>query len=243
MEYQEIINWLLEGDVSIRYQVFRDLLGETREDLRKRIAVEGWGAGLLAHRRENGHWGRGFYQPKWISSHYTILDLKNLGINPDNSQVRETLELILKDEKGRDGGINPSRTIPQSDICVTGMFLNYASYFGVEQDKLVPIVDFVLSQRLNDGGFNCDSNRTGAKHSSLHSTLSVIEGIEEYSAGGYTYGISELNEARESSRLFILLHKFFLSDKTGEIINRNFLRFTYPSRWKYDILRSLDYFR
>ncbi len=74
MDNEQIIQWLLEGDVSIQYQVHRDLLGVERPELRERIASEGWGARLLQARHENGHWGRGFYQPKWISSHYSLLD-------------------------------------------------------------------------------------------------------------------------------------------------------------------------
>lgn len=60
-----IINWLLEGDVSIQYQVYRDLLNSEQPLLRERIAREGWGEILLSARLSNGHWGQGFYQPKW----------------------------------------------------------------------------------------------------------------------------------------------------------------------------------
>jgi hypothetical protein len=76
--------WLLEGDVSIQYQVERDLLGEASKQTRERVSREGWGARFLSLRKHDGHWGRGFYQPKWTCSHYTILDLKNLGISPGN---------------------------------------------------------------------------------------------------------------------------------------------------------------
>ena len=136
MTNSEIIKWLLEGDVSIQYQVYRDLLSEDRNDIRIRIATEGWGAKLLLCRNPNGHWGRGFYQPKWISTHYTLLDLRNLNLPSNVKQVHETLDLIIKDEKGADGGINPSGTIAESDICICGMFLNYACYFGADQEGI-----------------------------------------------------------------------------------------------------------
>lgn len=219
------------------------MLSQDRPELRQRIEREGWGALLLAKRNDNGHWGRGFYQPKWISTHYTLLDLKNLGILPGNALIRESIALILEREKSADGGVNPSRTIEESDACVNGMFLNYASYFGAAEEPLHSIVDFILSQRLPDGGFNCRFNRSGARHSSLHSTLSILEGILEYRLNGYTYRLAELAAAEASSKAFILLHRLYLSDRTGEVINPNFLRLPYPSRWKYDILRALDYFR
>jgi hypothetical protein len=50
-------------------------------------------------------------------------------------------------------------------------------------------------------------------------------------------------QAEASSRDFILLHKLYLSDRTGEIIHKDFLKLAYPGRWRYDILRALDYFR
>ncbi len=95
MDDQEIIAWLLRGDVSIQYQVHADLLGKERRDLRKRIETEGWGKGLLSHRHSNGHWGLRFYQPKWTSTHYTLLDLRNLCISPSCHPIRETITMIL----------------------------------------------------------------------------------------------------------------------------------------------------
>ena len=242
MNIEDIIAWLLEGDVSIQYQVYRDLLSGKREDLRNRISTEGWGAKFLSKRRSDGHWGRKFYQPKWTSSHYTLLDLRNLCVSPDNPIIRESVDMIAAHEKGPDGGINPAGSVLESDVCMNGMFLNYASYFNTDQEKLKSIVDFILSQCMIDGGFNCRSNRSGAVHSSLHSTLSVLEGITEYEFNDYTYRLDELKKAEKSSKEFILLHQLYLSDRTGEIIRKDFLRLSYPGRWKYDILRALDYF-
>ncbi len=239
----EIINWLLEGDVSIQYQTHRDLLGAERPDLQERIATEGWGAQFLSYRKEEGHWGRAFYQPKWISSHYSILDLKNLGIAPSNQLIKDSIVYILQNHKGVDGGINPSVTIEQSDICICGMFLNYACYFKIEEDGLTSIVDYLISEQMGDGGFNCRSNREGAIHSSLHTTISVLEGLLEYANNGYSYRATELDHIVEESREFVLQHRLFRSDRTGEIINKRMLMLSYPSRWFYDILRSLDYFQ
>jgi hypothetical protein len=243
MKKDEIIKWLLEGDVSIQYQVHRDLLDSEQKGLRQRIATEGWTRGFLSRWSKNGHWGRGYYQPKWISSHYTLLDLKNLCPSPAIPEIRETLALILSGRKGRDGGINPSATIVKSDVCVNGMFLNYASYFNAAEEELKSIVDFLIDQQMKDGGFNCHSNRGGAKHSSLHTTLSVAEGILQYSEEGYRYRIDELQRAERGCREFILRHRLFKSDKTGKIIDRKMTMLSYPSRWRYDILRALDYFK
>lgn len=243
MTDNEIIDWLLKGDVSIQYQTYRDLLDEERPDLKERIAREGWGKQLLSLRGSNGHWGRSFYQPKWTSTHYTLLELKHLEISNDCKSIRQSIQMILESEKGADGGINPSGTIGNSDVCINGMALNYSSYFRAKEEDLKSIVDFILSQWMEDGGFNCRSNRSGARHSSLHTTLSVLEGILEYRGNNYTYRLAELEKAAKASREFILEHRLFKSDKTGEIIDKKMLMLSYPSRWRYDILRSLDYFR
>ena len=241
MNRQEMINWLLEGDVSIQYQVHRDLLSADRKDLQNRIAGEGWGARFLTKRRSDGHWGQKFYQPKWTSSHYTLLDLRNLCIEPDRPEIKASIDMIATTEKGKDGGIRPIGSIEASDVCINGMFLNYASYFRTDPVWLESVVDFILSQLMPDGGFNCRSNRSGAVHSSLHTTLSTLEGITEYERNGYTYRLDELKQAAETSVEFMLIHQLFKSDRTGEIIRPEFLRLSYPGRWRYDILRALDY--
>ena len=244
MDEPQIIEWLLEGDVSIQYQTYRDLLGNDRKDLQDSIAREGWGKQFLSLRNSNGHWGESFYQPKWISSHYTLLDLRNLNISPGNELAKETIGLTLETCKAEDGGIKlgPSTSV-HSDVCVNGMFLNYASYFKTEEEKLHSVVDSILNETMPDGGFNCVTARGGASHSSLHSTISVLEGLNEFQKTGYQYRLNDIQRAKESAEEFILLHRLFLSDRTGEIINKNFLKMPYPGRWKYDILRAMDYFR
>ncbi len=244
MDKQQIIAWLLKGDVSIQYQVYRDLLGNDRKDLQDRIATEGWGKQFLSKRRPDGHWGQRFYQPKWTSSHYTLLDLRNLNLAPWNEEMKETIEIILNTSKAVDGGIRlgPSTSV-HSDVCVNGMFLNYAAYFQTDEQHLHSVVDSILHEVMPDGGFNCRTTRSGAVHSSLHSTLSCLEGLMEFIKGGYTYRIEDLKIAKECAEEFVLLHQLFLSDRTGEIIKNDFLRLSYPGRWKYDILRALDYFQ
>lgn len=242
MTNEEILSWLLKGDVSIRYQVYRDLLGTDKLRLRKRIESEGWGLQFLSRRHPDGHWGKSFYQPKWTSTHYTLLDLKNLSISPENKEIKQTLAGIFKHEKGPDGGILPTGIDQKSDVCVNGMVLNYSSYFHVKEDFLKSVVDFLLSQKMKDGGFNCRSNKAGATHSSLHSTLSVLEGILEYKKNEYSYRLKELQKAEIESQEFILKHKLFRSEKTGKIIKPNFLKLCYPPRYYYDMLKAMDYF-
>lgn len=233
--------WLLQGsDVAVSYQAHRDLLGQDRPDLRARIAGEGAGAVLIAARGADGHWGRGFYQPQWTSSHYTLLELKNLALPPDHPAATQTVDLILRSERGPDGGLNPAAALKNSDACINGMALGYAAYFGASEDDLAGVVDFLLGQRTPDGGFNCRLNRSGARHASLHTTTSVLEGFTEYLRGGYHHRRDKVVAARAAAAEVLLRHRLFRSHRTGEVIRPEFTRFHHPTRWYYDVLRGMD---
>lgn len=245
MDHNEITKWLLEGDVSIQYQTHRDLLKSDPDilaPLKKRIIAEGWGYEFLKRQHPEGHWGRAFYQPKWTSTNYTLLDLRNL-CAPSTPEIMKALNVKIDTCKGADGSINGFVSVPESNMCINGMFLNYACYFGLEEEKIKSVVDFVISQQMKDGAFNCLLNRFGAKHSSLHTTINTLEGILEYIIQGYGYRREEVIKIEVEAREFLLQHHLFRSDRTGEIINPAMLRLAYPTRWKYDILRALEYFR
>ena len=122
------------------------------------------------------------------------------------------------------------------------MFLNYASYFAAPQNELRSIVDFILGQKMSDGGFNCDSNIRHPHHSSLHTSVSVLEGFQQFLDEGYAYRAGDIADAIANAQEFILMHRFFRSDRTGKIIDPAFLRWPYPFRWKYNVLRALDHF-
>ena len=86
----ETIDWLLKGDPSIRWQVMRDLLEEpprVYEKERARTKIEGWGSRLLCRQEADGKWGGGVYSPKWISTTYTLLLLRQLGLPQDLPQA------------------------------------------------------------------------------------------------------------------------------------------------------------
>jgi len=238
------IEWLLQGDVSIKYLTKKYLLNEEEHDLeklRKRIATEGWGKAFLDQRKETGHWSNGFYQKKWASSHYTLLDLRYLEIEPVEP-IRQTIQLILENCKHSDGSITESRAPRSGDVCVNGMFLNYASFFGVPEKDMHSIIDYLLNNIMPDGGFNCEAKRSGSVHSSMHTTISALEGIWEFFKAGYQYRTEELSKIKKDAEEFLLMHRLFKSDKTGEIIDKKWTMLSFPSRWRYDILRALLYF-
>lgn len=238
----EVVAWLLDGDVAVAHQTTRDLLHREDPSLRARIATEGHGAALLAARRKDGHWGMGFYQPKWTSTHYTLLELCNLGLPGDHPAAVESVALVLAHERGPDGGLDPSHRAAVSDACINGMGLRYASWFGAREPDLIGLIDLLLARTVDDGGFNCAHRPPLAphSHSSLHTTVSVLEGFTSYLAAGHRHRRDEVVAAMGSAAEFVLRHELFRSERTGEVIRPDFLVPHHPPRWHFDILRGLD---
>jgi hypothetical protein len=242
------IQWLLDGDPAIRWQTLRDLCGAVDgavERERKRVARDGWGARLLARQDPAGTWagGRssdgGLYSPKWISTTYTMLLLRDFGLAADDRRARRACTLLLDRGHQRDGGINYGWT--PSETCVTGMVLSILSHFEYEDDRLDIIADHLLKQQMPDGGWNC-RRRFGATHASVHTTISVLEGLRLYERHRRR-NLRAVRAAQRRGREFLLMHRLFRSDRTGEVIKPAFLRFAFPPRWHYDILRALDHFQ
>ena len=242
------MRWLLDGDAAIRWQVLRDLNGApaaTVERERRKIARAGWGARLLAEQGDDGVWARGksgdggLYSPKWISTTYTMLLLRDFGL-PPAERTRRSCRLLLDEGLQRDGGINYGWR-GRSETCITGMILSISSYFELDDDRLVTLVEHLLDQQMPDGGWNCRRD-LGATHASVHTTISVLEGLHHYERFGRRH-LAAVRAAQRRGREFLLVHRLFRSHRTGEIIKPIFLRFTFPPRWHYDVLRALDYFQ
>ncbi len=237
-----IIDWLLQGDVAIQYHTRRYLLQNGQpvlEPLRERIANEGWGKRFLQQRRVDGHWGMGAYQPKWICTHYTLQDLMTIGISPRNRACGQSVALLLGSEPGCDGGVNFAKTVPYSDVCINGMLLNFAGYFLLPQDDLTGVIDYLLARAMPDGGWNCEYYR-GARHSSFHTTINVLEGLTTFKNCGGQYRRQEITAAICNGVEFLLAHRLYRSHRSGEVVDPNMLHLPFPFRWRYNILRALE---
>lgn len=238
----DTLAWLLRGEVAVQYQTYRDLLRDERPELQRRIASEGDAATILAARADSG-WGRGFYEPKWTSTHYSLLELRDLAVARDHPACMGEVAGAIEQHKGGDGGFNPTHSVKESDVCMNGMFLAFGCYFRANAKELESIVDFVLSQRLDDGGFNCRANRSGARVSSVHSTTSVIDGLSEYLRSGYTHRSDEVREAIGTASSALLSRNLYQHRSSEEPIHAEFTRLHHPARWHFDVLRGLDVLR
>jgi hypothetical protein len=238
------INWLLKGDAAIRWQTLRDLVGVDRkawEKERRLVAQEGWGKRLLARQQASGKWGGGLYSPKWISTTYTMLLLRRLGLSPGHPQGMRACRLLFDNGLYSDGGINFSTRSKHSETCITGMILSILAYFRFPDDRLDRLAGHLFEQQMKDGGWNCESCH-GATHSSFHTTISALEGLQEYQKF-HPRKCPEISEVQAKGREFLLEHRLFRSSTTGEVIKAEMTRFSFPPRWHYDIIRGLDYFQ
>lgn len=247
------IQWLLEGDPAIRWQALRDLVGAPERTVareRRRVATKGWGARLLARQDASGRWAAGsspdtgLYSPKWTSTTYTMLLLRDFGLPSKDRRARKACGPLLDRGLQPDGGVSYgtwAQWTHRGETCITGMVLSIASYFEYDDDRLDTIAQHLLEQQMPDGGWNCRRS-SGATHSSVNTTISVLEGLRLYEVFRRRRVVT-MRRAQQRGREFLLAHRLFRSHRTGKVIKPIFTRFVFPPRWHYDILRALDHFR
>jgi hypothetical protein len=238
------IKWLLDSDPSIRWQVMRDLTDEASDAIRaerSRIANEGWGAQLLARQSPSGKWGGRNEDRGLLITLYALVVLKDLGLEPDSKQARKMMgrvgRLAFKWYKNR------PFLHGETEPCINGRILGVGSYFNEPNDALAKQL---LSEQLEDGGWNCEAQeespkRPRSRRSSFHTTICVLEGLLEYERAGRK--AAAVTKARERAEDYLLERGMFRSLRTGEIIDKRWLRFSFPTFWHYDVLRGLDYLR
>lgn len=233
-----VVNWLLDSDPAIRWQVMRDLTREPADVVaaeRAKIATEGWGARLLALQGPDGLWGGGALFPEWTSTTHTLLVLRYMGLDPMSAQARRAVAMVRDNAKWEHAG--QAFFSGEVEPCINGKAVAIGSYFG---EDVSGIVDRLLSEQLSDGGWNCE-RENGSVRSSFHTTIDVLEGLLEHER---SVGASpELTAARHRGEAYLLDRHMFRRLSTGEVVNGEWLLFSFPPRWYYDVLRGLDHVR
>lgn len=254
-----VIDWLLQSDPSVAFQTKRDLLNlpenEWQED-QQSIPTFGWGKRLLDIQDATGRWGvtsgnekkkvlikgdLGLYQPKYTSTHYTLLLLRRLEMPPNDKTYKGCNELS---KLSYFQSIFDS-SIKNQDLCIPGMVLGIFAHFRFGERYFVKILDHFAKMKVSDGGWNCRLGKRYVKevnHFSLNTTISVLEGLGILSKN-YPQYRNQVNELVASAHEVLLEHELFKSHRTGEIIKSNFIDITFPPRWRYNILSVLDYFQ
>ena len=242
-------DWLRDSDPAIRWQALRDLVGAPADIVaaeRARVATEGWGARLLALQADDGQWERGALFPDgrwsreqehqpWTATANTMVLLRELGVDPHRDDVRRGVALI-KDQSRWENAGQPFFT-GEVEPCINGMVVVLGAYFGQDVDG---VVARLLGEQLDDGGWNCEVEN-GSVRSSFNTTIRVLEGLLAHErAGG---GSAESIAARRRGEEYLLERKLFRRKSTGEVVDPAWLQFSFPTRWHYDVLRGLEYFR
>ena len=246
-----VLNWLLDSDPAIRWQVLHDIVHAPAQTIaaeRARTVTEGWGARLLALQNDDGQWAGGACFPAnssnwrqenkgqpWISTLPTLQLLVDLGIDPRSGQVQDAVQRAKEgcrwehaEQPFSSGEVEP---------CINGRVVTIGVYFGENMDALV---ERLLSEQLEDGGWNCEAEN-GSIRSSFATTINVLEGLLAYQQA--TGGSPDLAAARKRAEEYLLARSLFRRKSTGEIVKSAWLQLSFPTRWHYDILRGLDYFR
>jgi hypothetical protein len=242
--------WLLESDPSIRWQVMRDLIGASAEEVareRARVATEGIGAQLLALQAADGRWGGAAWNRGWNSTMHVLMLLRELGLDPASDQAHRAISLVR--ERVTWKGCGPqecdSNAFFEGEIepCINAQVAAVGAYFG--QD-VRGIVDRLLTEQLPDGGWNCEAPDRSTR-SSFNTTICVLEALLEYER--MVGGSQRIAEARLCGQKYLIERRLLRRRSTGELIERDrkggtaWTRFAFPTWWHYDVLRGLEYLR
>ena len=240
---KSLLPWLSDDDPAIRWQVLRDLQDAEGRDVdaaRCQVATAGWGARLLARQDADGRWAGALYSPKWTSTTYTLLLLHWLGLPADHPQAMAGCQQLWDGASCYDGGLSLAKSIRRPEACITAMMVLLASSFGYRHERIDPAVDWLIGQQLGDGGWNCESIRSGSRHGSFHTSISTLDALLEYSRSGRPVAVQA---AMDRGRMFFLDHRLYRSHRTGAVVNPAFTRFPFPPQWHFDVLRGLEHFR
>lgn len=247
-----LVDWLLDSDVALRWQVERDLAHAPREQwtaTRARMTTEGFAARLLARQDDDGQWAGGAYFPAdfdfhepvaaddggqpWTATTWTLNTLRDWGL--DAAALAGTADLLAANSRWE------YEDLPywsgEVDCCINAFTLANGAWLGADVSG---IAGWLLDHRMAEGGWNCEWV-DGSTRSSFHSTLNCLKGLLYYEAA--TGGCDTLRAARRAGEEYLLERRLLRTLSTGEPVGTWATQFAYPFRWVYGVLTAADYFR
>lgn len=245
-----VLDWLLDSDPAVRWQIERDVAGagpEVWKATRARVATEGFGARLLAEQDPDGQWAGGAYFPAgffgsaeadepgqpWTATTWALKDLREWGV--DAVVLAGTAEKLAENSRWEYddlpywGG--------EVDICINSYTLASGAWLGADVSALVA---WFPAHRLADGGWNCEAEEGNSTRSSFHSTLNAVRGMLAYER---LTGDASLREARHGGEEYLLERHLLFRATTGKPVGDFVTQFVYPNRHRYSALAALDHFR
>ena len=243
-----VIEWLLDSDPSIRWQVMQDLLDAPADKVtaeRKRVATEGFGAQLLALQAADGRWGGAAWNRGWNSTMHVLMLLRDLGLDPTGDPARRAVDLVRGQVTWKGSGPPECDDTPffagELEPCINGQVAAAGAYFGQDVGG---IIDRLLGEQLPDGGWNCEAEN-GSTRASFNTTICVLEALLAYEQAGT--GTPEVTAVRLRGQAYLLERHLFRRLSTGAVIEdrkppfASFTHLAFPTWWHYDVLRGLEY--
>src|SRR6185312_14703151 len=244
-----VIEWLLDSDPSIRWQVMRDLTDAPEEEIareRARIATEGAGGRLLSLQGRDGRWGGAAWNRGWDSTMHALTLLREMGLDPESGAARGAVGLVHETVTWKGCGPPEAERNPffagELEPCINGQVAAAGAYFRQDVDGLI---GRLVGEQLADGGWNCDAPQS--MRSSFNTTICVLEALLEYERAGCND--PKVTAARLRGEEYLLERRLLRRRSTGEIVQRDrksgmaWTRFAFPTWWHYDVLWGLDYLR
>ena len=245
-----VLDWLLDSDPALRWQVERDLAGappEIWDATRARVATDGFGAQLLSKQDADGQWAGGAYFPggffgspeadepgqPWTATTWSLKDLREWGV--DAAALAGTAEKLAANSRWDYGDL--PYWGGEVDVCINSFTLTTGAWLGADVSALAA---WFPAHRLADGGWNCEAEEGDSTRSSFHSTLNALRGILAYER---ISGDTSLREARRSGEEYLLERRLMYRATTGDLVGDFVTRFVYPNRHRYSALAALDHFR
>lgn len=243
-----LLDWLLDSDPSLRWQVERDLVGAPEpvwRQTRARVAVEGLGSELLSYQDEDGLWAGGAYFPvghradepgqPWTATTWSLNTLREWGV-PASALRPGTVGLLERNAHWEYDGL--PYWDGEVDACINAFTLANGAWLGADVSR---IEDWFPANVLQDGGWNCMAIEDGSTRSSFHSTLNVIIGLLEHEVR--TGGTDRLRALRHGAEEYLMSRDLMCRLSTGEVHEPWAVSLAYPYRWYYSVLRAADHFR
>jgi hypothetical protein len=234
----DTIDWLLDADPAISWQAMRDLTDASPTAIaaeRARVPREGIGEAILACQGSEGSWHRA-NAPVWLPTLYTLLFLRSTGVDRADPSVESAVARLEAGYRwDKEFGEKPFFE-GEVEPCINGGTLALGAYFGHPTESLARRL---VGEQLDDGGWNCEAPKS--VRSSFHTTICVLEGLLEYERA--VGAAPEVASARRRGEEYLLERALFRRRSTGEVANPAFLKFAFPPRYHYDVLRALDYLR
>jgi hypothetical protein len=249
-----LLDWMLDTDPALRWQVERDLAGaapEVWQATRARVATEGFGKRLLELQDADGQWAGGAYFPAgffelsdeergagqpYTATTWSLNSLRDWGV--DAAALAGTAEKLAANSRWEYddlpywGG--------EVDVCINSWTLANGVWLGADVSALAA---WFLEHRMAEGGWNCEWVE-GSTRSSFDSTLNALKGLLYYEiATAADPDADELRVARHAGEDYLLQRGLMHRLSTGEEVDPSVTRFAYPFRWFYSVLNALDYFR